>query len=54
MYLELGLATGTVLAAALVIKRWFRSHRSRSIEVGDVSGGWLAEQKMSKHNPNWP
>ena len=54
MYLEWGLATAGVLAAALVVKRWFRSHRTRNIDVGLVSGGWLAEQKMSKHNPGWP
>ena len=54
MYLELGVMTGTVLAAALMFRRWHRSHRSRNIDVGLVSGGWLAEQKMSKHNPNWP
>jgi hypothetical protein len=54
MYLELGVTTGTVLAAALMFRRWYRSHRSRNIDVGLVSGGWLAEQKMSKHNPNWP
>ena len=54
MYLEFGLAAGTVMAAALVFKRWLRAHRSRNIDVGLVSGSWLAEQKMSKHNPNWP
>ena len=54
MYLEFGLATGTVMAAAPVLRRWVRSHHSRKIDVGLVSGGWLAEQKTSKQNTNWP
>ena len=54
MYLELGMAAGAVVAAAVGLRRWLRARRARSIDVGLVSGGWLAEQKMSKHNPNWP
>lgn len=54
MVLELGLATGAVMGATLVLRRWRRSHRRRKIDVGLVSGGWLAEQKTSKQNTNWP
>jgi hypothetical protein len=54
MYQEVGLAAGAIMAAALVLKRWVRSRRQRKIDVGLVSGGWLAELKMSKNNPNWP
>ena len=48
MYLEVGLATGAIMAATLVLRRLIRSHHRRNIDVGLVSGGWLAEQKMSK------
>jgi hypothetical protein len=54
MYLEVGLATGAVMAATLVLRRLIRLHHRRKIDVGLVSGGWLAEQKMSKQNTNWP
>ena len=53
MYLEVGLATGAVMAVTLVLRRLIRSHRKK-IDVGLVSGGWLAEQKMSKQNTSWP
>ena len=54
MYLELGLAAGTVMAATLVVRRWIRRRRARKIDGGLVSGSWLAEQKMNKQNTNWP
>ena len=54
MYLEFGLTTGAVMAAALALRWLFRAQQPLSIECGQVSGSWLAEQKMSKHNPNWP
>ena len=53
MYMEFGLVTGAVMAATLVLRRLIRSHH-RKIDVGLVSGGWLAEQKMSKQNTTWP
>jgi hypothetical protein len=54
MYLELGLASGAVMAAALVVRRWIRAHHGRKIDVGLVSGGWLAEHKSNKQNTSWP
>jgi hypothetical protein len=54
MYMEFGLVTGAVMAATLVLRRLIRSHHRRKIDVGLVSGGWLAEQKMSKQNTTWP
>jgi hypothetical protein len=54
MYLEVGLATGAVMAATLVVRRWIRAHYRRKIDVGIVSGGWLADHKMNKQNTQWP
>lgn len=54
MYLEVGLATGAIMAATVVLRRLIRSQRRRVIDVGLVSGGWLAEHKGSKQNTNWP
>ena len=52
MYLEVGLATGAIMAATVVLRRLIRSQRK--IDVGLVSGGWLAEHKGSKQNTSWP
>lgn len=54
MYVEFGLTTGAVMAAALALRWLFRPQQPQSIEFGQVSVGWLAEQKMNKHNPSWP
>jgi hypothetical protein len=54
MYLEVGLATGAIMAATLVLRRVIRAHQRRRIDVGLVSGGWLAEHKGSKQNTSWP
>jgi hypothetical protein len=54
MYLEVSLATGALMAATLVLRRVIRAHQRRKIDVGLVSGGWLAEHKGSKQHTNWP
>jgi hypothetical protein len=55
MYLEFGaMMAGAVIAAALVMKRWARTRQPQSIDFGQVSGGWLAQLKLSKHDPSWP
>ena len=53
MYLEFGLTTGAVMVAAMAMRWFLRIQRPDSIECGQVSGGWLAEHKMSKNNPTW-
>jgi hypothetical protein len=54
MFLGVGLATGAIMAATLVLRRVFRSYHRRTIDVGLVSGGWLAEHKGNKQHTSWP
>jgi hypothetical protein len=53
MWMPITVAAGALLVAGAMVRRWLR-RPGRDLDLGLVSTGWLADQKMGKHDPGWP
>ena len=53
MLMEWGVTLGFVTLAAAVLMRLYVAGLHRPIDVGVVSQGWLAEQKLGKRDTGW-